>query len=1318
MGGDERHQLAVIGGGLAAGPHRALPGQLAGDYDIDYAHRGARAAAVLVVPAAGENLRALLDEWRASGEYAGLPAIVVLPVDDDAAAEAIGGLVWTCLLPREASARVLRAVIRGAIEAHRDDVGRRPPGAGFVDAQGVAEARAALRASEEHLRIAQSVAGLGTMSYDWATDTLDCDDRAAAILGLERGASLRDVFGRIHPDDRATARRAVQTAASGNDREDEYDWDSRSRIVWRDGSMHSVEARTRIHFEGRGAQRRPVQALITVLDRTAQQAAEEALRESEERLSILANLAPVYVWIADRAGTITFTSASWLQYTGLTFEENQQWPERVVHPDDAERVALTWQRALDTGAEYQIEVRNRRHDGAYRWMETRAVPVRDRRGTVTSWLGATTDIDERRLSEERVRESEELLRLALDVGEIGIATIDIEAQVAYWSPRARAIFDLDDERTPFMVLSERVHPDDRERAGAAIRGSWDPEAPEQDYHGEYRVVWRDGSVHWVNRRWRVFFQGSGAERRAARVLVTVQDVTERRTTEERLREREAWLAGQREALEAALDGAPLEHSLNVLMRTAIAQLGDGVRAAFYLDPGNGASLRHIVGLTDGHAEAGDGPESLGAAPGMREATPVLTSDVDQDPRWEAWRSIAATFGYRACWTFPIHTSKGVLVGTFAVYWTQPREATPRELSLAELMTQTAGIIVAQHRSDQALLESRHLLQEALDAGALGTWSFDARSGEFTWDARMHELWDLGAEEAPSAELMLARTHPDDRPSREHLARLRGQADPTERVFRIVRPSGEVRWLQSVGRTERDESDSVMRITGHVRDITLGRQAIQSLREREQQLQVALELGELGTIARAEDETSLTVDARARRIYGMAADEEAHAGLILERTHPEDRARLAEDQRRVRDPSSDGYFQGTYRVVWPDGTVRWVERKVLMTFEGEGVRRRPVRGIATLRDITEQRRLETAQRDFLAMASHELRNPIAALMGNAQLLLRRGNFDRETAEVIVGQARHLERLVRDLLDVTAMATGQFRLRRASVDLVSIATEIASELQGGARMHRVHVRRGPDAAPGSWDGDRLRQVVRNLVSNAIKYSPDGGEVAIDIEEAGGDVRLSVEDHGIGIPEEEQERIFGRFYRSDSGSGRIDGLGLGLDVTKALVEAHGGSIDVASSPGAGSTFTVTLPRGEAPESRDGTAEARSAAEADPDRHARVLIADDDPAIRRLLTRALSGEGYEAAAVADGVEALTALEETGYDALLLDMMMPRLDGPGLVQELRRRGIAANMPIVVVSANHAARTLAEQLEAQAVLEKPFDLTRLIDTLARLIAAR
>jgi two-component sensor histidine kinase/CheY-like chemotaxis protein len=182
---------------------------------------------------------------------------------------------------------------------------------------------------------------------------------------------------------------------------------------------------------------------------------------------------------------------------------------------------------------------------------------------------------------------------------------------------------------------------------------------------------------------------------------------------DQFRERGIWLSGQRQAFESALSDAPLAESLGILVDTAAAAMGSGVRAAFYVVNSDGTALHHVVGMSADYAQAADGfvvgPESI--ACGLATGQAVLTADVRADPRWEPWLWIAAKFGYRGCWSFPIHTAGSRFAGTFALYWSEPREATPNDIERAGMITQTAASIISRHERAEQRRAAIQKLQE-------------------------------------------------------------------------------------------------------------------------------------------------------------------------------------------------------------------------------------------------------------------------------------------------------------------------------------------------------------------------------------------------------------------------------------------------------------------------------------------------------------------------------------------------------------------------------------------------------------------------------
>jgi PAS domain S-box-containing protein len=232
-------------------------------------------------------------------------------------------------------------------------------------------------------------------------------------------------------------------------------------------------------------------------------------------------------------------------------------------------------------------------------------------------------------------------------------------------------------------------------------------------------------------------------------------------------------------------------------------------------------------------------------------------------------------------------------------------------------------------------------------------------------------------------------------------------------------------------------------------------------------------------------------------------------------------------------------------------------------------------VISLRDISERRAVERLQQEFIVMVTHDLKTPLTSIKGLAQLMRRRGAYSEPQVDAIVAQSNHLERLINDLLDVARLEAGRLELQRRPVDLVELARASAVQAQATSRAHHIAVEAPQQTITISGDIDRLRQVLQNLLANAIKYSPDGGDVVLRVAAQDGEAVISVTDRGLGIPAESLPRLFSRFHRAEATLNAGEGLGLGLYIARSLVEAHGGRIWAESEPGAGSTFLIVLPR-----------------------------------------------------------------------------------------------------------------------------------------------
>jgi PAS domain S-box-containing protein len=288
--------------------------------------------------------------------------------------------------------------------------------------------------------------------------------------------------------------------------------------------------------------------------------------------------------------------------------------------------------------------------------------------------------------------------------------------------------------------------------------------------------------------------------------------------------------------------------------------------------------------------------------------------------------------------------------------------------------------------------------------------------------------------------------------------------------------------------------------------------------------------------------------------------------------PEEARADAEAQYRAVFANPDPPRSYEARVQRPDGSERVVEARADFLVRDE----ERVAMISAIRDVTERKRLDQAQQDFVAMASHDLASPLTVMRARVQLMLRRQTFDEESLNAILEQTTRMERLVTDLRELAQAEGGGLSVQREAVDLAALAQEAVERARtlAAGRIVRLESPAAPVVVAG--DRDRLGQVLDNLLGNAVKYSSQGGEIVVRVDAAAGVARLSVADEGPGIPADVLPRLFERFYRGVHQAGEA-GLGLGLYISRMLVEAHGGRILAASEPGVGSTFTIVLPQAD---------------------------------------------------------------------------------------------------------------------------------------------
>lgn len=376
--------------------------------------------------------------------------------------------------------------------------------------------------------------------------------------------------------------------------------------------------------------------------------------------------------------------------------------------------------------------------------------------------------------------------------------------------------------------------------------------------------------------------------------------------------------------------------------------------------------------------------------------------------------------------------------------------------------------------------------------------------------------------------------------------------------------------------------------------------------------------------------------------------------------------------------------------------------------------------AVIRDLKQVRRLEEAVREarsraeqldeavrlrdeFLSLASHEIRTPVSVLRMQARLAAQQGLAGEPLARM-QRQIDRLDRLVARMLNTARIASGRVALNPEVFDMAALVRQVAGDFAVLAPGHGIAVD-VPEIALVRADREYIEQVLFNLIENAVKYSPEPRPIAVRVRIADGRVRCRVADQGLGVPTDLCERLFSRFVRERSERVRsISGLGVGLYICRGIVEAHGGAIAVESELGRGAVFTFDLPQ---------NLPAELVADGHP-----VLVVDDDTDLRAMFQLTLDAAAIPSEGARDGIEALEAMRRRRPSLVLLDLMMPRMDGWECYRQMQADDRLRDVPVVVMSGDRDVKRKAKELGVPEAFGKPFDVDVVLAMIRRHLSPR
>lgn len=628
------------------------------------------------------------------------------------------------------------------------------------------------------------------------------------------------------------------------------------------------------------------------------------------------------------------------------------------------------------------------------------------------------------------------------------------------------------------------------------------------------------------------------------------------------------------------------------------------------------------------------------------------------------------------------------------------------------------------------------LDRAQRLSKTGSWELDLASGDMTWSAQMFRIFGLSPQvSAPTYLEFLERVHPEDRAFVEQ--RVQRAIEGTEAYaldYRIVRPDGGFRIVHAQGEVERGPDGHPVSALGAVQDVTDLRATEAASRRSQEMLASMLKISPEAIVVTDSAGRILLFSDGAEAMFGYSAGEVV--GLRIEHLMP---ARYRQNHHRHVEGFAAGAVPGLrmherseVRGLRKNGEEFPAEASLAKLETADGFAFTTVVRDLSERNATELRLIEAreqaeranlAKSTFLANMSHEIRTPLNGVLGVASALARTvlSAKQAEMVHLIATSARALEGLLGDILDLTKIDAGRVSVRAEPFHLNALVGDTFELFRASAAEKGVGFQMSiAEDSCRHFRGDdlKIRQVLSNLLSNAVKFT-DRGEIGLSVAEMTCDetscrIRFVVEDTGVGFPPEIAPSLFERFEQADGSiTRRFGGAGLGLAISKSLVELMGGTISAASTPDRGSTFTFELPLQRAPaQAAVDTFQSQPPPPLNGE-PLRILLAEDHPINRLTVELILDTLHVELTCVENGQEAIAAAEVQAFDLIFMDMQMPVMDGLTAIRHIRGREAAGggkNVPICVLTANAMPehREQAKDAGANAFLTKPIDAGALI----------
>src|SRR6202790_4400375 len=920
-------------------------------------------------------------------------------------------------------------------------------------------AEESLRQSEAYLAEAQRISHTGSFGWRPSTGEILWSEETFRVFQYDRLAkpTVEAILQRVHPEDAASVKETVERASQdGKDFEHEY------RLVMPNGAVKHVHVVAHAERDESGE----LKFVGAVMDTTESKGAEKKLRRSEESLLEAQKLSHTGSWRHDVVSGAVIISPEIYRIHDIKPDDdpsNTEFFFSRFHPEDRKRVVDLFERSEIEKTEFQVDYRIVLPDGTIKHLHTIGRPILNESGDLVEFVGTAIDVTAAKQVQEALRRSESYLSEAQRLTHTGSWVWQVAGREAlHLSEEWYRVYGFDPQEgmPSWEKRLRRVHPQDRSEWHGAIDRAI---AEKSDYELEFRILLPGGTVKYIHTVGHPVLNASGD---LAEFVGSATDITERKQAE-------LLLAGEKRLLETRARGASSGPFLQGPCRLAEELAGGPLCSILLLAPGAkcmrpGAAPSLSKTYTEAIDGAAIGPSVGSCGTAAYRAEPVIVSDIATDPLWTDFRDLASAHELRACWSTPILSSAGGVLGTFATYYREPRSPSSQELNVIERITHLASIAIERKQAEEKLRQSEAYLAEAQRLSHTGSWAGAPGMGENRyWSEECYRVLGFDPHAGqPRVETLFQRIHPDDRArTLEHLERAGGEKAEFEFDYRIIHPGGEIRNIHTIGHPVFNPSGDLVEFVGTVIDVTERKQAEQALEAlREAQADLA----------------------RVSRVTTMG---ELTASLAHEVNQPIDAARTNANT-----------------------CLRWLAGDTPNIEEARA---------AAMRIVNDAKRA-------------------AEITSRVRQLFRKGTSQRDPGDV--------SEIIREMIVLLRGETTRYN--------ILVGTDLAADF--------------PQVMA---DRVQLQQVLMNLMINGIEAMKDAdgtGELAIRSQQMQNEeVVVCVTDSGVGLPPQQTEQIFNAFFTT-----KAHGPGMGLGISRSIIESHGGRLWAANNSPRGASFYFALP------------------------------------------------------------------------------------------------------------------------------------------------